>query len=450
MNIKPLAILVLAIPASWAVIPSLADDNPGDKPTPTAPTGLGQWYYKAGGNDPYLTFSSTDRTNIEIGAGAAWTIGNACNIDPNASFTDEFSNVKNSIYNAGNELLSSAQALVQSQLLSEIRDLNPGWYDTITKGMLEARQNVNLAIKSCEDMQRDLATGKSPIDGWVKIANREDWIRSTATGQNPVETKATINEQSGNDGITWVDGGKAGGLNQPPIEVIGDTTAVGYQQWTGSTSDRIYTVWPTPEKAKEWVTAVVGEKEVQLCNGCNKLKTRIGQGLRVKHVEERQAVFQALDTVLSSAYPPTDEQLDSLSVPGMGIAINREVINALSKEEPAEREILANRLISEIALGRVMEKSLIARELLLSGRQEPNISANGEAQADVSEALARLDQQIQNILFEQEVRAKVLTGTAQLVLQRASTLNSQPVKPQPSRSPVLPMCWKASLKRKNR
>ena len=79
---------------------------------------------------------------------------------------------------------------------------------------------------------------------------------------------------------------------------------------------------------------------------------------------------------------------------------------------PAEQAILANRFASELALARVSEKAMITRDLLNIGSQEPNITANDTAVSQLDTARERLDRELNNILYEQEIKSKVVTQSA--------------------------------------
>jgi hypothetical protein len=102
----------------------------------------------------------------------------------------------------------------------------------------------------------------------------------------------------------------------------------------------------------------------------------------------------------------------------MGIVATEEVLRGLREAPPNEQAILANRFASELALARVTEKALIARDLLNVGAQEPNIAANDTAAQQLERATASLDKELNNIVYEQEVKSKVITQSARMLSER--------------------------------
>jgi hypothetical protein len=78
-----------------------------------------------------------------------------------------------------------------------------------------------------------------------------------------------------------------------------------------------------------------------------------------------------------------------------------------------------------------MEKALTARDLLAAGMQEPNVAANAQAMEELNFAKGRLDQEMNNLLFETDVRKKVFSQTA-------LTLNSLSNEHQQVAPPVAP------------
>ena len=57
-------------------------------------------------------------------------------------------------------------------------------------------------------------------------------------------------------------------------------------------------------------------------------------------------------------------------------------------------------------------------DLLRAGRQEANIAANAEATASIDASIARLQSEIDGILYERDVRQRVLADTARLLSER--------------------------------
>lgn len=429
------ALLLLSIPVSGQIRPSDA----------------GTWYYEIGGADPYM-FGYTNRTRVNLGLGANWSVGNACSFDPKAGITNTFSNAKHSLNAFISDVAGNASSLAAGWGITKLQEMNPGLYDLITKGLADARNSYNLSVKNCQEIVSDNQSGRNPVDGWIQVSKAESWKERTAAGGDAVEADQEINENPGEGGITWVGGRKAGGANQPPIETIGDSVAAGFGHLTNGGRDdggeddtegndypvdrRVTRLWPTPDAASEWVTSVVGEEEVRVCNNCENLQTRVGQGLRLQVNTEKTKVDEDLAPLLRTHDTPTIDELDAISVPGMGLMITEPVIFSLREESGPERALLANRLSTEIALARTMEKALVGLDLLRAGRQEANIAANSEATASIDASIARLQSEIDGILYERDVRQRVLADTARLLSERHAMRSSEATGPVNTSSPL--------------
>ena len=77
---------------------------------------------------------------------------------------------------------------------------------------------------------------------------------------------------------------------------------------------------------------------------------------------------------------------------------------------------------------------MIARRALLSGMREPNIANLTIAQEELAPFLADLEQEIDNLLFELEVRDRVASNTAAQLLMRNRVRSAVPMieTPPPS------------------
>jgi hypothetical protein len=67
-----------------------------------------------------------------------------------------------------------------------------------------------------------------------------------------------------------------------------------------------------------------------------------------------------------------------------------------------------------------VEKALLARRLLLTGRQVPEVYATEVAREHADASIAELDKEIENLLFETRVRKEVVSDTRALLLTGAA------------------------------
>ncbi len=97
--------------------------------------------------------------------------------------------------------------------------------------------------------------------------------------------------------------------------------------------------------------------------------------------------------------------------------MTRGVVEALRSEH--DQDILAKRLASELALSDVLGKALLLQRTLFTGSKEPNIAANDVAQQAVSQQNNNLQQEIDNLKTELDMRRNLASNSPTAILQRA-------------------------------
>ena len=95
------------------------------------------------------------------------------------------------------------------------------------------------------------------------------------------------------------------------------------------------------------------------------------------------------------------------------------MIEAL-RDEP-DQDLLGKRLASEGALSSVLEKALLLQRTLLTGKKEPNVAANDLAVKAVDQENTALEQEINNLKTELELRRTLAGNSAMAIVQRHGT-----------------------------
>lgn len=312
-----------------------------------------------------------------------------------------------------------------------LKRANPDLYDLLQNALLAAKSVLSLATKSCEQMEAQVRAGKNPYDDWVTLAVGDSWKRKMGTGgfsssgTDVAAAEESVNNEDGKLGIDWVNGAPAGGVGQPPIRPIADTAAAGYNlslnRPAGATSavggaaaaTPLAQLWNSPAQARAWLVKVVGDIQTTTYTGGPRHSIP-GQGLAPEMEATTATVRTDLINLVSGATAPTLVNLETISAPGM--AITRQVIEAIRALPPSDRGIAVTRLAGEIAMAKTMEKALLARRMLLTGRLEPNIAKVETAQQAIARAVAELDRAIEDLLFETRVRQEIVSGTVREVL----------------------------------
>ena len=417
-----------------------------------APTEDGLWYYRIGGAEPVSAPANPNVASLTIGASADLKLGASCGVfDPVLAVRHTLNDIAGGVDNMMAAMTSAATGALTSLPALILQRANPGLYDLFQNALLKAEQTLQLATKSCEQMQTDIAAGKNPYAELVTLSNGQDWKVQMGLGGNDVVTaKKQVETAHGRNGVPWI-GGKAGGTGQPVLQFTGDLVRVGYniqlnRPLTASgpvppeDATRLTELWPTPNDARNWTVDVVGENIVTTCDTCRK-DTVPGTGILPKLHEESASVATELQQLVDGTTIPNRENLEQITAPG--VAITRQVIEAIRDMPASEQRLIIGRLVSEISTARIVEKALYARRLLLSGRQVPEVYATEVAREHADASIAELDKEVENLLFETRVRKEVVSDTLTVLLQRAAARRQASLNVPPA-SPVDPKPLKDS------
>jgi len=394
-----------------------------------APTEDSLWYYEIGGAEPVSAPANPSVVSVTLGGSAQLGLGYSCGkFDPVAAVTNTLNNIGAGVDNMMNAMTAAASAAIASLPALILQRANPGLYDMFQNALLKAEETMQLATKSCEQMEAEIAQGKNPYADLATLSKGNDWkLQMGVGGNDAVTAKDAVETSNGDNGVPWI-GGQAGGSGQPLLEFTGDIVKAGYNinmnrpvtaagPVPPAAATRLTEVWATPADARDWVVDVVGENIVTTCDTCRK-DSIPGTGLLPKLYQEASTVTVEIQNLVGGATPPTLTNLDNITAPG--VAITRQVIEAIREMPASEQSLIMGRLVSEISTARTVEKALFARRLLLTGRQVPEVYATEVAREHADTSIAELDKEIENLLFETRVRKEVVSDTVSMLLQRAA------------------------------
>lgn len=392
-----------------------------------------EFIYQLGGGSA-LGNGATNRDNtIVLGGSAGWNTDLMCgNFDINLSIQNQLNGVSGAFQNLMDNVINAASGVVASLPALALQRLNPALYDLLQNGILQASEEFHLGQVSCEGIVEDMKKTNEG-EGWDSMAVSRFWANSSQEPDQDILLVEEEAEEAGmNAGIPWLGGEDRGGLNQEPIQTIRDTTTAGYNLLLNRAANAtggacaeaaICTTWATAETAANWTVQVLGEKQVRTCVNCEKTAAKAGMGLLRQYELTLEEIALAMDTLVSSGTAPSSEQLAEVSA-GNSVIVTRKVIEAI-RIEPA-RDAIVLRLASEVAASRTLEQAMLARRALLAGRKEPNIASAEKAQTEIQTTIDELNGEIENMLFEMEVRKKLASNTTLSVLLRRSQRLSLP------------------------
>lgn len=366
-----------------------------------------------------------------IGVGLGWNSNLICG---NMSITTTIQNQLNGISNGFQQIMSSviqsATSAVASLPALIIQRADPGLYNLLTNGVLQARLDFDRSKMTCRAIANRMADTAGGQAGWDQLAEGMSLRDSVNTQGDAVSATEQAESNKGNSGVPWVGGDNAGGSGQGAIKVVADVTRAGYNLLNGrgvtdtssipraSCGNRLTCqTWASPDAAVTFANRVLGEREQRTCESCTKTQTTPGVGLTPVIQEEYEAKLQALQDLVTGAKQPTVAHLEAAG--SNSVPITRGVVEAL-RDEP-DQDLLGKRLASEVALSSVLEKALLLQRTLLTGKKEPNVAANELAVKAVDQENSTLEQEINNLKTELELRRTLAGNSAMAIVQRHGT-----------------------------
>ncbi|QQC65457.1 integrating conjugative element protein [Paraburkholderia ginsengisoli] len=389
--------------------------------------------YTIGGGSAVSMSSAGNMQSLGVGIG--WNDNLICG---NMSLTQTLQNQLNGVTNGFQSIMSSviqnATQAVASLPALIIQRADPGLYNLLTNGILQARLDFDRSKMTCRAIANHMADLAGGQLSWDQLAEGMS-LKQAVSSSSSTDAVAAISQSEsshGNNGVPWVGGSNAGGSGQNPIKVVSDVTKAGYNLLNGrgvtdtssinsSTCGNSLTcqTWTSPQAASDWATRVLGERVAQTCEDCTKTQTTPGVGLTPLIQEEYQTKLQALQDLISGSKPTTPANLEAAG--SDALPVTRGVIEGL-RDEP-DQAVLGQRLASEVALSSVLEKALLLQRTLLAGKNEPNVAANQLAQQAVDQENGTLEQEINNLKTELELRRE-LAGNSPMTIVERSTARS--------------------------
>ncbi len=380
--------------------------------------------YSIGGGRAVSMGDAARMQSISVGFG--WNSNLICgDMSLSTTIQNQLNGVTQGFQNIMSNVLESATAAVASLPALILQRADPALYNLITNGILQARLDFDRAKLTCRTMANRMAEIAGGQLGWDQMAE----AMALKEAVQRLDAVAAIDEAEssrGNAGVPWVGGDNAGGENQPPVRLIADVTRAGFNLLNGrgvgdltpipaASCDGNLTceTWRSPAEASAWAVRVLGEQEQRVCEACTKTVTTPGVGLSPLIQEEYESKLAALRDLVVGGTTTADalRAAGSASLP-----ITRGVVEAL-RDEP-DQDLLARRLASEVALSSVLEKALLLQRTLLTGRKEPNVTANQLAQQAISQESDTLDREIRNLQTELTLRRELAANAPSAIIQR--------------------------------
>ena len=382
--------------------------------------------YSIGGGRAVLMGPGSNMRSLSVGAG--WNSNLICgDMSLETTLQNQLNGITNGFQSIMSNVIQNATSAVASLPALIIQRANPGLYNLLTNGILQARLDFDRSKTTCRAMANRMADIAGGQAGWEQLAEGMA-LKEAPSKTDAVAAIEQTEAKRGNRGVPWVGGAHAGGSGQTPIKVVSDVTRAGYNLLNGRSVTDTSSIpaascggrlscqsWSSPQAAADWANRVLGEQVQRTCDGCNKTESTAGTGLTPLLQGEYDAKLKALQDLVSKRVPTTPANLQAAS--SNALPITRGLIEAL-RDEP-DQDLLGQRLASEVALSSVLEKALLLQRTLLTGRQEPNVAANELAQQAVAQESDLLSLEIHNLKTELELRRTLAANAPSEILRRS-------------------------------
>ncbi|MCW2488949.1 integrating conjugative element protein, partial [Candidatus Symbiopectobacterium sp. NZEC127] len=156
-----------------------------------------------------------------IGVGVGWNSNLICG-DMNISTTiqNQLNGLSSGFQNIMGNVIQSATSAVASLPALIIQRADPGLYNLLTNGVLQARLDFDRSKLTCRAMADKMAETAGGQLGWSQIAEGMA-LRQSITSSDAVSAIERAENNRGNNGVPWVGGSNAGGAGQRSIKVVG-------------------------------------------------------------------------------------------------------------------------------------------------------------------------------------------------------------------------------------
>ncbi|MBP0714283.1 integrating conjugative element protein [Burkholderia sola] len=381
--------------------------------------------YSIGGGRAVSMSGAGKMQSLSVGIG--WNSNLICgDMSITATLQNQLNGLTNGFQQIMSNVIQSATSAVASLPALIIQRADPGLYNLLTNGVLQARLDFDRSKLTCRAMAERMADLAGGQTGWSQLAEGMA-LKQAVSSTDAVAAVEKAEKSRGNNGVPWIGGSNAGGNGQSSIKVVSDVTRAGYNLLSGRGATDTSPIsrsacgnkltcqtWSSPQDAATWATRVLGEREQRTCEQCTKTQTTPGVGLTPMIQEEYEVKVKVLQALVSRAKPTTAANLEAAGA--ASLPITRGVIEAL-RDEP-DQDLLGQRLASEVALTSVLEKALLLQRTLLAGKKEPNVSANELAIQAVDQESAALAQEIGNLKTELELRRTLAANSPMAIIQR--------------------------------
>ncbi len=392
-------------------------------------------FYSIGGGTVISQPPSSN--NMEkLGLGISWNNDLMCgNFDLSTTVKNQLNGATEGFKNMMGDVINGATGAVASLPAMIIQRANPGLYELLTNGVLQANVAFDKAKLNCQSMSKKLAdytlSGKL-----TQTAIGEEFQSVIASTSDAIRADNTLKQATGKEGVKWVGGQQRGGTGQKAIKPTYDIAKAGYNILnkqaatsdaavsSGNCNGALCQKYTTSAEAAEAVTKVLGDRALRTCVSGNECSSgglenepgtsTPGEGFSPMLEKTTQENLEILVKLVNGNLAPNATNLATLKTGDL--AVTRGVIQAL-KDDP-DNGALVQRLAGELAMADTVTTALAMRRMLMVGQSEPSVAAQELIVAESDRRLEFLDREIQALKNEMEIRKSISNNSILVAITR--------------------------------
>ncbi|SIP72486.1 putative exported protein [Xenorhabdus innexi] len=408
-------------------------------------------FYTLGGgsviSEPASRRGSATLGGLELG----WRSDLMCgNFDLKTTVSNQLNGITAGFKNLMSDVIQGATGAVASLPAMIIQRANPGLYDMLTNGVLQASVAFDKAQFNCRAMANkmmDFAQNSK----WTQSATLQEYKTLVNGGDgDAVRVNNAGSKTTGAGGHPWIGGQRQGGKGQAAIRPTRDLVSAGFNMMNQLPVLSQASVSPfkcegsacrkfsTAREAADAVVSVLGDRAIRTCTQSAECSsggephqpgtTVAGTGFAPMLEAHTKTNIEQLVKLVSGTAKPTQASLTQLKTGSL--TVTQGVIQALQRDP--DRAALTARLAGELAMAETTETALLMRRMLMTGMSEPNAAAQSEALAEGERRIAALDREISALKNEMALKQALSRNAILTIIERdTQRINAHPQKQVP-------------------
>lgn len=398
-------------------------------------------FYSIGGGS-VISPPSTRSNMSRLGLDGGWSSDLMCgNFDLKTTVGNQLNGVTSGFKDLMGNVIQGATGAVMSMPAMAIQRANPGLYEMLTNGVLQAGLNFDKAQMNCQNMSKKLAD-YTLGSKWQQAAVSEEYKDIvSSSGGDAVSSDQKLQKATGEEGVTWVGGQKRGGKGQQAIQPTHDLAKAGYNMMnslpvtsngsvgSAGCNGTVCQRYKSSDEAAAAVVKVLGDRSIRTCRETSECSsggadnqpgsTVAGTGFSPVLEDATKTNLEQLGKLVNGQLQPTTDNLATLKTGSL--VVTRGVIQAL-RDDP-DRAALVQRLAGELAMSDTVEAALTMRRMLTTGESEPNAAEQPEAIAEGDRRVDALDRELNALRNEMELRRSISSNSLLTTLDRQGERN---------------------------